>query len=128
MAKNLKRRPRDKTLLEIPKDFSVAFDFKYKRGLLPVEIIKYLEWSPLQGQRIMECRKSLPTRRNDPRSKGILSQDEVVEILLKEHGIRLSRQSLTYIEKAYDISSIKPHLLIALCDILNIPLESLYID
>lgn len=109
-----------------PPDFSVAFNFKCTDGV-PIEIVKFLEWSPLQGQRLRDKRSSVPTKRKDPRSRGFLSQDEVVEILLKDYDISLSRQGLTYLEQATQVSSVKPHVVLALCDILNMSLEDLYI-
>lgn len=109
-------------------DFFVAFNFKFKKGLVPIEIVKSLEWSPLQGRRLMEKRSSLPTRRNQHRSKGFLSQDEVVEILDRDYGITFTRQALTYLEKGDDVTSVKPQMILALCEIMGLSLEELYVD
>lgn len=109
-------------------DFFLAFNFKFKKGMVPIEIVKSLEWSPLQGRRLMEKRSSLPTRRNQERNKGFLSQDEVVEILSSEYGITFTRQALTYLEKGDDVTSVKPQMILALCEIMGLSLEELYID
>lgn len=128
MSVIFKRRPKKKRDVSPPDDFSVAFQFKYKKGLVPIEIVKFLEWSPLQGKRLMEKRVSLPTRRNQERNKGFLSQEEVVEILEEEYNISFSRQGLTYLEQGYNVSSVKPQMILALCEIVGLSLEELYID
>lgn len=123
-------RPRKRKKTSRITDFSVAFNFKFKKGMIPIELVKVLEWSPLQGKKLTEKRMTTPTRRNDEDGRTkYMTQDEVVEILSRDYDINISRQSYTYLEGGgSELSSVKPPVILALCEILKMPLEYLYVD